>query len=440
MSFFLSEIDKLCAGVLRSGFWLRDALRGAPLRSHYNDVKRSWHSPHSRQVQLRELLTHACKHSQLYAQHAGEELSRFPVVNKQFLIEHYAENLIAEDILPWQKMPYHIQRTSGSTGAPFAVPLDSRKRVRRLAELKFFGHIAGFNSHEKLMQLRIWGGQPKSRRASVLENITPFDISNLSDERMLSVYEMMRRGRHVALRGYASVIGRLAQVVKMHGLPPLSALKISIAGSEALPDADRTAIMHYLGGNVISQYANEENGILAQQSPNGALENAFFLNHASYVFELLKLDSDSPANDGELGRIVITDLYNYAFPFIRYDTGDCGIMRHTAEGLPYLEQIYGRTIDLIYDAQGAPLSPMLLMRRLKLIDGIRQWQFFQTASGRYKLKIVAADSATPASLTPRIRAELAPYFGFDAQIDVEYTRAIETPPNGKYRPVINRAK
>lgn len=42
----------------------------------------------------------------------------------------------------------------------------------------------------------------------------------------------------------------------------------------------------------------------------------------------LKMDSDEPAEDGELGRIVITDLYNYAFPILRYDNGDTAIAHH----------------------------------------------------------------------------------------------------------------
>lgn len=37
------------------------------------------------------------------------------------------------------------------------------------------------------------------------------------------------------------------------------------------------------------------------------------------------MDSDEPAEPGELGRIVITDLFNYAFPILRYDNGDTAV-------------------------------------------------------------------------------------------------------------------
>ena len=40
----------------------------------------------------------------------------------------------------------------------------------------------------------------------------------------------------------------------------------------------------------------------------------------NFYIEMLSLDSDEPVKPGELGRIVVTDFYNKAFPMIRYDT------------------------------------------------------------------------------------------------------------------------
>lgn len=46
------------------------------------------------------------------------------------------------------------------------------------------------------------------------------------------------------------------------------------------------------------------------------------MDTSGVYLEVLKLEEDIPAGDGELGRLVITDLYNYAFPPIRYENGD----------------------------------------------------------------------------------------------------------------------
>ena len=52
----------------------------------------------------------------------------------------------------------------------------------------------------------------------------------------------------------------------------------------------------------------------------------FIINNASYHIKFLKLDSDENADIGELSRIVVTDLFNYATPMIRHDTGDLAIV------------------------------------------------------------------------------------------------------------------
>ena len=58
---------------------------------------------------------------------------------------------------------------------------------------------------------------------------------------------------------------------------------------------------------IISQYADEECGILAQEKvPTKSTDNVMYFNHSSYIFEILKLDSVEPAAYGEVGRIVIT--------------------------------------------------------------------------------------------------------------------------------------
>ena len=59
------------------------------------------------------------------------------------------------------------------------------------------------------------------------------------------------------------------------------------------------------------------------------------------------MDSDEPVEEGEVGRLVITDLFNYAFPMIRYDTGDLGIMANHDSEWSTVRDVYGRRRDVI---------------------------------------------------------------------------------------------
>ena len=59
------------------------------------------------------------------------------------------------------------------------------------------------------------------------------------------------------------------------------------------------------------------------------------------------LDEDgAPTKPGSVGRVVVTSLYNYAMPFIRYELGDfveVGWPGMCVRQLPALRRVLGRT-------------------------------------------------------------------------------------------------
>lgn len=373
--------------LFRTAFWIKDFFKGKPIGSHYTELKSETKNPakteNLKQKRLNELLFYATKNCEFYKDYSGKELKDFPIVNKKILIDNVDKIKVFEGKNPYQAADkkYHIQKTSGSTGTPFAIPQDTRKRNRRIAELKYFGEIVGFKSHESLVHLRTWTRwQSKSKKQAFCENIWPFDISNMGDEHLAELVQLMKQKKAVALRGYASSFDLLCDYVQNHP-QNFPHLKIVIAGSETLYDTTREKVKNILKCNIISQYANEENGILAQEKIDGE-SGHFYINQAGYVFEVLKMNSDETADFGELGRVVLTDLFNYAFPVIRYDNGDTAILKKDEQtGEVYISALYGRRLDIVYDTKNEPVFPMAFARTLKNFDGIKQWQFIQEYRG-----------------------------------------------------------
>ena len=433
----------ILSSFLRCNFWIHDFFSGNKIRRHYNELnKLSGNRDVIRLLKnnrLSELLNYAVKESEFYSIYNPSDLSSFPVVNKSILLKNYNRILIPENKNPWQASghPYHIQRTSGSTGTPFAVPQDTRKRYRRIAELKYFGKIVGFKSHDKLVQLRIWTKwQNKSSKQSFWENIVPFDISNLSDSVLKKLCDTINKTKAKCLRGYASSFDILAKFCIRNGVT-LPSVKIIIAGSEPLYESTRILVTKGIGCNIISQYANEENGILAQEKIKKP--GVFYLNHLGYIFEVLKLDKDEPAAYGEVGRLVITDLYNYAFAVVRYENGDCCILElDEITGMPYISKLFGRRQDIIYNTKKDPVFPMVLARTLKNYSDINQWQFIQKTSAAYMLKLNCRDVDTFKDIAIN---EIIPYLksvlGDDAVIEIEYVNEIPVLNSGKRKSVIN---
>lgn len=423
-------------GVIRRNiYWTSDKLKGSPVLQHYNDIKQILESGaiQKQSKHLHNLLDYSTKQSKFYSSFQGREINEFPVINKEILRKNY--DSISVDIV---HVPYHhgkmrIQRTSGSTGIPLAIPQDFRKRNRRVAELKYFGNIAGYKSHEKLAQLRIWTKwQNKSKLQSLYENIYAVDCSKIDEKILLDLTNLIKNKKIVALLGYASWYDKLVDFIEKNSIE-LTGMKAVIAVSEMLQPATRGKLTELLNCNVVSRYSNEEQGILGQDKGN---DDRFFLNHASYFFEFLKLDSDENANPGDLCRIIVTDLFNYAFPMIRYDTGDTGVfenIKNNNYGLPVLQKIYGRLLDLVFDTNGVPVHPMALARIIKNYDEIELWQFIQKDQNKYELKLKLSTDMDLSSCTFRLKE----FFGHNAQIEVKIVSEIPVLASGKHKPVLN---
>lgn len=431
---------------LRCRFWLIDLFHGSPIGRPYREIKYIQEHSYEEGLPIREkalhcLLEHARTHTSFYSNIESCKLEKFPIMNKVSLTEHYDEIKVSVEDIPEQQGKVHLQSTSGSTGTPFTVPQDTRKRQRRVAELKYFGKIVGFKTHDKLIHLRTWNRwQQKTSKQIKRENIIPFDIASMRDDDLKRLCELIRAERAVCLRGYASSLGKLAEYAEGKGYS-FPHLKVAIAGSESLHDDTRALYKRVFKSEIISQYANEECGVLAQERiPTADSDNKMYWNYSGYYIEVLKLNSDEPADFGELGRVVLTDLYNYAFPIIRYDNGDTAVMLppdNYSHGYPVLGNLYGRRFDLTYDTSGGVISPLTYGRILKHYGDIVQWQFIQQGEKDYVLKVImkTRDATVDAAVS-----QLKEHLGYDANIIIEYVEGIPVLASGKRKPVINEWK
>lgn len=435
---------------LRRKFWLMDRLKGSPIGRPYREIK--FIQEHSyeeglplRKAALERLLKHVQAHTRFYSGFTSLELQDYPVMNKMKLIENYEKLRVKDEDIPDQVGEVYVQKTSGSTGTPLWIHHDTLKRQRRIAELKYFGEIVGFKSHDKLVQLRARDSRRTASAAQLKrDNIVPFDISRMSDPDMKDLFDIMRKEQPVCIRSYAGAFRYIADYALRHPdvSRPSKALKISIAGGEMLPDYVRPLVKKYVGGDIISQYANEECGILGQERvPTADVAGVMDLNNASYFVEVLKIDSDESAEYGELGRIVLTDLHNYAFPVIRYDNGDIGTLLppdSLSRGYPILGKLFGRSTDVVYSTTGEPIHPISFSRELKYFEEIRQWQLIQKGATDYKIRICLTGGAT--DIEERVSIPLKNLVGQDANLSFEFVNEIPVLASGKRKMVVNEWK
>jgi len=425
----------LTARLRNWGFLASDLMQGSPIRKHCEDIEARLAAGTSQDESLESLLRFAVDHTRFYGSCRGfRSLQDFPVITKATIKAQ--PDAFTSDAFQGAKL--HVMRTSGSTGTPFAILQDPDKRRRVLAEMICFGRRAGFDVGDRFVFTRAWTQHNrKPWHVALRENAVMFDISSLGEDCLESLRNLLRRDTRIrCLLGYPSTLGPLVRHLEACGDGPEDfQLRSIICISEHLPQVLRERLQSRFGCKVVSRYSNQENGVLAQQCTD---QEEFHLNAASYGFEYLALDQDTPAAPGARARIVVTDLYNRAMPMIRYDTGDVVVRQATAScgwKTETLKEVEGRKLDFIYDTQEHLLSPCLVCNQFWPYTHLKQFQIIQEARGQYQIVLNGAKG----HYRDVEFIDLAKSFlGSEAAVNVVHVNQIPQLSSGKFSVVVNR--
>ncbi len=419
-------------------FWSFDWIKGKPVGKHYQQIKAHFESSHTFELggAFEKLLKHAISTTGFYKSMSYTSVLDFPVINKTIIRNSFNDFLSSEfnlsDLL--------TVVTSGSTGTPFKTYQDKNKKNRNLADAIYFSGIAGYEIGHRLLYLKIWVKQKMKKPLSYrLQNMKPVDVIKLDEKQIASLIKEMETDHSTyGILGYSSALELVCRYLDRHRPEKVKAkVRSIIAMSESLNEYTKTTLKKYFNRSVVSRYSNLENGIIAQQEVNGSPR--FLVNTASYHIEILKMEKDEPAEEGELGRIVVTDLFNYAMPMIRYDTGDIGSIERdlTKPGRLYLSTVEGRKLDMLYDTKGNLVSSYIMYKNMWQYTEIKQYQLIQEREKEYRLKLNAENSFTRES---QLVNEFKFYLGEDASFKVDYVDEIPLLNSGKRRKVVNNYK
>lgn len=422
-----------------TALWVADALKGRQLRRHYDEITVLLESTDDRTIiakingSLDNLLKHSVKTVSFYDSYKDCGLTAFPVVNKTVIRASFASFLSSS----YNSEELYQAITSGSTGTPFKIYQDRNKKLRNYADTLYFAGLAGYRTGHRLVYLKIWVKEKmKNPIAYRLQNIVPVDVIRFNEREIEALINRMEKDRSTfGLLGYSSALELICRYLDRTGHGPVKAeVKSIIAISETLNDNTRESLEKYFGVPAVSRYSNLENGIIAQQIPGQG--SRYLVNSASYHVEILKMDSDEPAEEGEQGRIVVTDLFNYAMPMIRYDTGDIGYMVHD-ENFPwrkYLNHVEGRRMDLLYDTSGNLVSSYIVYKNMWQYTEIEQYQLIQEDKKRYTIKINCRE---PFTREQKLIGEFKSYLGQDADFSIENVTEIPLLSSGKRKKIVN---
>ena len=205
---------------------------------------------------------------------------------------------------------------------------------------------------------------------------------------------------------------------------------------ETLHELLRERCRQMLGIGIADLYSSQEVGVLAVACPQGG---GYHVMSEGLVLELLR-DDDQPCAPGETGRVIVTDLHNFATPLIRYDLGDraeadgpcaCG------RGLPKIRRILGRERNQMLLPDGSRIWPTSGLRKFSGIP-IRQYQLIQVTLERLEVHLHVE---RPLSLDERseiarhVRQSLGYPFGIDV---LDFAAPLPKGPGGKFEQFVSR--
>ena len=210
-------------------------------------------------------------------------------------------------------------------------------------------------------------------------------------------------------------------------LPTLSQVQTL---SEVLHPRVRALCQEVWGFGVDDMYTCQETGYIALQCPDHA---HYHVQSENLIVEILDADGN-PCAPGEAGRVVISDLHNFAMPLIRYDIGDFaefGEACPCGRGLPVLKNIMGRVRGMLTLVDGSRIRPDFGGPHFREVADIRQYQIIQKSRAMLEVKLVVPGGLS-ASETRNLRQMIQSQLGHPFELEFSFHEDIPRSAGGKF--------
>lgn len=259
----------------------------------------------------------------------------------------------------------------------------------------------------------------------------------MSETKLDGFVARIRARRPAMLFGYPSAISHIARHAKKRGirLDDLG-VRVVFVTSERLYDDQRESIERLFGCPVANGYGGRDAGFIAHQCPSGSMH----ITAEDIAVEIVDaLGQVLPP--GQSGEIVVTHLATRDFPFIRYRTGDIGVLDDTpcacGRGLPVLKEIQGRSTDFVIALDGTVMHGLSLIYVLRDIPAVRAFKIIQETLTLTRVQVEPDEGFSDRDVVA-IQSGLQARLGASVLIQVEQVAQVAAERSGKFRYVISK--
>jgi len=408
---------------------------------------------HFQQKRLQALLKHAYEnvpyHHKIFRKlelrpddiKSIDNLQKLPILTK----EHIRNNLNDLTAKNYPKEKLIPSATGGSTGEPMRFFVDKKWGAWNMAAAYREWGWAGYNLGDKMVYL--WGApqdlsqqaELKTRIYNLARRIIWLDAFNMTEKTFEEYVRILRKFKPKVINAYTSAIYLVARYMEKRGIDDIRP-KAILTSCEMLFDYQREIIERVFGCEVFDYYSGRDTTLHAGECPE---HSGYHLTIENAVIEFTK--DDEHVAPGELGKIIVTDLSNYAMPFIRYEIGDLGVpsdeICSCGRGLPLLQSIKGRILDCIITPEGKYLTGEFFPAIFADYDikGIKEFQIIQKRKDKLSIKLVKGNDFSDEDFSLYLNI-IRKQVGEEMKIDIEFVKSIPLTRSGKHRPTISEVE
>jgi phenylacetate-CoA ligase len=367
-------------------------------------------------------------------------LTRLPILTKAIIRENFQDMLTTE---PERRQRLSKLSTSGSTGQPLIFMQDPDYRDAVTADIQ--RHIGWAGCELGDLHAMIWGASihmalRKKLRMQLIDWVwNRFQINAflMSDEAMAAFAARVRRQKPRVLFGYPSSMHRFAQFVRHNAYEDICFDGI-FSSSETLISPVRQFIEETFRCKVFDRYGTLDlGGIGCECEAHTGLHTSVENNYV----EILR--DGNPAEPGEVGDLIVTNLNNLGMPFIRYSIGDAGAW-YTGDhcpcrrAAPMLKAIEGRVMYAFKARDGRTVWAAFTGVGFRCLahPTIKQFQVIQKSLDKIVVRLVP-DGEIPQSVMDEITQTMQATFGSNVVVDFEFPDEITPLPSGKHQYAIS---
>lgn len=365
-----------------------------------------------------------------------DDIKKIPILTKE-IVRSRNYDLVSKNL---NMRHVKIGRTGGTTGVPIVVYKDTSTRTFTWASYYRWYDWMGVELGEKTLTL--WGARTVTRKSlkssirdhliSLLQNRVIINSFNLNDTTLDSVITKIENSKPVLLKGYLSALLSVAEYLNQKNIKLTYPIKAISSTTETLLPHHRRFLTKILKAGIYDQYGCGETEAIAYECSQ---HNGLHINQEHVMLEIL--DKNNVTVVDKTGKIIVTDLDNFAMPFIRYENGDMATLLsekcNCDINQPLLKAIDGRTIDTIALADGSKVHGVFftdILAELNIFtDKIQRFQACQKKMGEIEFKIESKIDIGSA-LRENLYVALIKFFN---KVDIVTVNKLENEPSGKFQ-------